>query len=126
MLAQARRLNVYDALVQADITEHLRATDARHDLVCAADVFTYVGDIEPVFDALTRVLAPGGVFAFSVEAASDDVEFELRGSLRFAHSRRHVEALAQRHGYTLLQCVRQPMRADRQGMIDALYVVLTR
>jgi predicted TPR repeat methyltransferase len=126
MLAQAQRLRVYDTLVQADVTEHLRSTGARHDLVCAADVFTYVGDIEPVFAALARVLLPGGVFAFSVEAAPDSVTFELRGSLRFAHSRRHVEALAQRHGYTLLQCVRQPMREDQHRPIDALYVVLTR
>ena len=125
MLAQAQRLHIYDTLVQADITEHLRTTDARHDLVCAADVFTYVGSIEPVFAALARVLLPGGLFAFCVEAAPDSVEFELRGSLRFAHSRRHVEALAQRHGYTLLQCVSQPMREDQQRPIDALYVVLT-
>ena len=126
MLAQAQRLHVYDALVQADIIEHLRGTEARHDLVCAADVFTYVGDIDPVLAALTRVLLPAGLLAFSVEAAPDNVDFELRGSLRFAHSRRHVEALAQRHGYTLLQCVRQPMREDQHRPIDALYVVLTR
>ncbi len=126
MLAQAQRLNVYHTLVQADISEHLRGTDADHDLVCAADVFTYVGDVEPVFDALTRVLLPGGVFAFSVEAAPDSVEFELRASLRFAHSRRHLDALAQRHGYTLLHCARQPMREDQHRPIDALYVVLTR
>ena len=126
MLAQARRRTVYGDLVQAEITEHLRTTDARYDLVLAADVFTYVGAIEPVFAALARVLLPGGLFAFSVEAAADDVEFQLRDSLRFAHSRRHIEALAGRHGHTLLRCVRQPMREDQRRPVDAWYVVLSR
>jgi predicted TPR repeat methyltransferase len=126
MLARARARQVYDQLVPADITEHLQSTAARYDLVNAADVFTYIGDLTPVFGAVQRVLLPGGVFGFSVEAAADSVDFELHDRLRYAHSRRHVEALAQRHGYTLLQCVQQPLREDQRSAIDALYVVLTR
>jgi predicted TPR repeat methyltransferase len=126
MLEQARRLQVYDQLVQADITEHLQATDQRYDLVAAADVFTYIGDLDPVFAAVQRVLQPGGLFGFSVEAALDVMDFELGGSLRYAHSRRYVEALAQRHGFTLRECARQPMREDQRRPIDALYVVLER
>jgi predicted TPR repeat methyltransferase len=126
MLARAQARQVYDQLVTADITEHLQGTDARYDLVNAADVFTYIGDLTAVFGAVQRVLQPGGVFGFSVEAAPDGVDFELGGSLRYAHSRRHVEALARRHGYTLLHCVRQPLREDQRRAIDALYVVLTR
>jgi predicted TPR repeat methyltransferase len=125
MLAQARKLGVYRHLVQADVVEHLQGSDARHDVVLAADVFTYVGDLGPVFGAVRRVLQPGGLFGFSVEAAPDDVDFRLQGSLRYAHSRRHVETLAQAHGYRLLQCVQQPMREDQRHPIDALYVVLT-
>ena len=126
MIAQARQRGVYDDLVQAEITEHLNITESRYDLVLAADVFTYVGAIEPVFAALDRVLLPDGLLAFSVEAAPDDVEFQLRDSLRFAHSRRHIEALAQRHGHAVLQCVRQPMREDQHRPVDAWYVVLSR
>ena len=126
MLAKAQILGVYRHLVQADIIEHLQGTDVHHDLVCAADVFTYIGDLDAVFGAVQRVLRPGGLFGFSVEAAPDEVDFELRASLRYAHSRRHVEALAQRHGYTLLQCAQQPLREDQRRPIEALYVVLTR
>jgi predicted TPR repeat methyltransferase len=126
MLEQARRRGVYDQLVQADVVEHLRSTGTRYDLMAAADVFTYFGDIEPVFAAAAPVLLPGGLFAFLVEAAPDSVDFELRGSLRFAHSRRHVEAAALRRGYRLLQCVREPMREDQRQPIEAWYVVMTR
>jgi predicted TPR repeat methyltransferase len=34
----------------------------------AADVFVYLGALEPVFGGVRRVLEPGGVFCFSVEA----------------------------------------------------------
>ena len=126
MLAQAQRRQVYDQLAAADITEHLQGTDVQYDLVNAADVFTYIGDLGATFAAVHRVLRPGGLFGFSVEAAAAGVDFELRGSLRYAHSRRHVEALAQRHGYALLQCMKQALREDQRRAIDALYVVLTR
>jgi predicted TPR repeat methyltransferase len=126
MLARAQARQVYDQLVVADITEHLQGTDVCYDVVNAADVFTYIGDLSVVFAAVRRVLWPGGLFGFSVEAAPSNVDFELHGSLRYAHSRRHVEALAQALGYTLLQCVQQALREDQRQPIDALYVVLTR
>jgi predicted TPR repeat methyltransferase len=45
-----------------------------------------------------RVLAPDGVFAFSVEEAAADIDFELRATARYAHSARHLRELAARHG----------------------------
>jgi predicted TPR repeat methyltransferase len=126
MLAQARRLQLYDQLVQVDVCEHLAATDHRYDLIAASDVFTYIGDLDAVFVGVRRVLDVGGLFCFSVEAASDDEDFVLRGSLRYAHSRRYVEALAARHGCTVRCVKRLPMREDQQRPIDALYVVLAR
>ncbi|MCW5657352.1 MAG: tetratricopeptide repeat protein [Burkholderiaceae bacterium] len=126
MLAQAHKLGIYRKLVAADITEHLQAGGARYDVVIAADVFTYIGDLGRVFAAVQRVLPAGGLFGLSVEAAPDDTDFRLQGSLRYAHSRRYVERLAQRHGYVLLQSVQQPLREDQRRPIDALYVVLTR
>jgi len=126
MLERARRLNVYERLIEGDVIEQLHACETRYDLLVAADVFTYFGDIEPVFAAAAPVLLPQGLFAFSVEAATGDQPFELRGSLRFAHTREHVEAAALRQGYRLLQCVRQPMREDQRRPIDAWYVVMTR
>ena len=124
MLAQAEKLGVYRMLRAADITEHMQATDVRYDLVGAADVFEYLGDLDAVFAASHRVLVPGGLFGFSVEAAPDGVDFRLQGSMRYAHSRPYIEALAQRHGYAVLRCLQQPLREDQRRPIDALTVVL--
>jgi predicted TPR repeat methyltransferase len=127
MLAQARKLGVYDELVAADIVEHLRTCGRQHDLVLAADVFIYVGALEPVFEALDAALAPGGVFCFSVEEAAENVaDFELRASLRYAHAQAYLRRLAAAHGYAVAALQRAPVRSDQRGEIAGLYLALAR
>lgn len=100
MLDVSRATGVYDALHQAELLGFLqRQPAASVELVLAADVFIYVGALEPVFAAVKRVLAPSGVFAFTVEEAPAGVELELRTTARYAHSARHLDALAARHGF---------------------------
>ena len=127
MLEKAHALNLYDELVHADIVAHLQQTQARHDLVASADVFIYVGDLDPVFAALHRVLEPGGLFCFSAECASSErPDFELLPSLRYAHSERYLRALAERHSFEWLRLVRAPIREDQRTSIPGLYVYLQR
>lgn len=124
MLDKARALGVYTELTRSDLVEHLRSTPARHDLVLAADVFIYIGDLVPVFEGVSRVLQPQGVFCFSVELAGGGDDFELRPSLRYAHSERFVRRLAESHGLALRQCLRQPIREEQGAPIDGLFVYL--
>ena len=67
MLAKAGTLGVYSELVQGDLVSHLRATQRRYDLVLAADVFIYVGELDGVFSAVSDATLPGAVFCFSAE-----------------------------------------------------------
>lgn len=122
MLARARQLGVYDRLVQDDIVRFLQATATRPDLVVAADVFIYVGDLQPVFVALRRVIAAGGMFCFSVEAADDAVDFELRPSSRYAQSARYLRELASTHGFVVDALWRAPLREDRQQPVEGFFV----
>ncbi len=99
MLERARATGAYDGLHQAELLAHLQQQAAGSvDLVLAADVFIYVGVLDAVFAAVRRVLAPGGVFAFSIEEAPSGIDFELRATARYAHSERHLGELAARHG----------------------------
>ncbi|MBP8298659.1 MAG: methyltransferase domain-containing protein, partial [Burkholderiales bacterium] len=103
----------------------LQAADLRYDLVLAADVFIYVGDLESVFAGVRRVLDPGGVFCFSAELAGSDGDFELKLTLRYGQSERYLRALAQRHAFAVERVLRQPIREDRQQPVAGLYVYLT-
>lgn len=126
MLERAARLGVYDRLDCADLVEHLSRCDEQHDLVLAADVFIYVGELGPVFDGVMRVLRRGGLFAFSVEQAGDGQASVLTTQLRYAHGLPYLRDLAARHGLQWLRADALPIRQHRQDNIPGLYVSLRR
>lgn len=126
ILEQARARGVYDALLQGEIVQHLATTAEQHDLVLAADVFIYLGDLEPVFSALARVMTAGGVFCFSAETegASEQAGFVLRPSLRYAHHEAYLRVLAERHGFEPLRLARETVREEQRRPIEGLLVHL--
>ena len=126
MLELAAARGVYDDLVCAELVQHLQQTAARYDLVVAADVFIYVGELEPVFAGVARVLRPGGVFCFTAEPAGDDRTVVLHAQLRYAHSLPYLQGLAQRHGLRQLRADTQPLRQQRAQATPGLYVYLGR
>ncbi|MDO9095677.1 MAG: methyltransferase domain-containing protein [Rubrivivax sp.] len=125
MLRHARQAACYDQLVQTDVARHLHTTDGRPDAIVAADVFIYIGDLDAVFAGVRRVLKPGGLLAFSVEAADDTVDFELRPSSRYAQSARYVQALAQRHGLVVEQQEQTTLRLDQRQPVAGLLFLLS-
>jgi predicted TPR repeat methyltransferase len=125
MLDQARTLGVYDHLVHAEMLDHLRGTTQRYDLVLAADVFIYVGELDLLFAAVRRVMLGGGVYCFSAEATDDSNEFVLTPGLRYAHSQRYLLGLAVRHGFEVVKIVSHPIREDQRKPVAGLYVYLT-
>lgn len=127
MLAKAHALGLYDRLVHADIVAYLQGTDERHDLITAADVFIYVGDLAPVFATLDRALDPGGIFCFSAECTDDpDADYELLPSLRYAHSERYLRGLAARHRFHLVDLIHAPIREDQRDPVQGMFVYLER
>jgi predicted TPR repeat methyltransferase len=124
MLERAAALGVYDTLHEADLLEHLRDSDARHDLVLAADVFIYVGDLDPVFAAV-RGAMQRGVFCFTVELlAPGGGDFALRPSLRYAHAEDYLLRLADAHGFAPLAVARASVRENQGEAVPGLFVYL--
>ncbi|SFN03413.1 methyltransferase domain-containing protein [Variovorax sp. OV329] len=126
MLAKAKQGGHYAQLAQQDIDGFLRQTDGRYDLVMAADVFIYVGDLAGVFAGVQRVADEGALFCFSLEELGADAaaEFELQPTLRFAHSERYARRLAAEHGFDWVHALRTPVRYDQRKPIDGLFVFL--
>jgi predicted TPR repeat methyltransferase len=131
MLDKAAQLGIYDELVQGDIVAHLRSqvmsNTPPHDLVMATDVFVYIGDLRPTFEAAHAAMQSGGIFCFSAEAASDEThDFELLPSLRYAHSQRYLRALASQHGFEVTLLRHEPIREDQRKPIMGFLVYLRR
>ena len=124
MLEQARRLGVYRELTHADLGEFLAATALRLDLILAADVFIYVGELATVFRSVRRILEPGGCLAFTVELAKSGRDIQLLPSLRYAHSEAYIRRLADEARFTSVRIAEAPIRHDQTTPIMGLYVYL--
>ena len=67
MLDQAERRGMYDSLICEELTEFLERSPGRFDVMAAADVLIYFGDLRPVFAATAIAFRPGGLLAMSTE-----------------------------------------------------------
>lgn len=127
MLAKAAARGIYGHLAKADlsrapeesglITEDLPRH--RADLVAAADVMMYLGDLDAAFANAAALLAPDGIFAFSVEKFEAE-GFALLASLRYAHSIIHVERMLRAHGMVQLAMEETDIRWDAGAPIKGL------
>jgi predicted TPR repeat methyltransferase len=126
MLEKARASGLYDELVCVDAADYLRASNAEFDLILAADVFIYVGELEPVF-AEARRLMTRGVFCFSVEFAENaqDAGVQLTPSLRYAHSEGYLRRLASKHRFRVAALRQRVVRHDQAQPVSGLFVYLT-
>lgn len=124
MLERARQGGCYRDLVHADIGEFLVQTNVRPDLVLAADVFGYIRDLQPIFRSVRRILATGGLFAFTVELTHAEEDIEFRPSLRHAHSEAYVTRVAQACGFNIRNIHAAVLRQDQTDPVQALYVYL--
>lgn len=124
MLGQAKKLGVYRELVHADIGAFLAGATQRADLVVAADVMIYVGELADVFRDVARLLEPGGLFAFTVELPTHGEALQLLPSLRYAHSQAYVLRLAAQCGLDADDLRPAPIRHEQGRPVPGLYVRL--
>ena len=123
MLEEAARRGVYDHLHEGDVVEHLLATAVRYDLIVATDVFIYVGDLAPLFEAARAALAGGGHLAASVER-HDGVDVRLAPTGRYQHSRGYLERLAAEHDLEVLACEASEARLEGRVFVPGWLFVL--
>ena len=124
MLAEATRRGLYAELVKAEAVAFLAAAPRRYDLVFAADLLIYLGDLAPFFAAAAAALAPGGLLCFSIETTVGR-DYVLLPSGRFAHAPDHVLALAA-PAFAVLDDVPQDLRLEGQAPARGRLLVLER
>jgi predicted TPR repeat methyltransferase len=125
MIEQARGKGIYDRLIVGDLMEFLAAeADASYHLMLAADVFVYCSDLAPIAAAVARVLAPDGLFAFTVET-HDDPGVLLQDTLRYAHGEEHVRTAIAAAGLKLLRLDAVSTRSEKGAPVPGLLAVAT-
>ena len=130
MIKEAHQTGVYGQLFHADVAEYLGSAQRSDDLVLAADVFIYIGELGPVFEGVAKILAPGGLFGFTVELARPQsgtaADVVLQPSLRYAHSENYLRRMAREHGFKVDSLTTQALREDQGRPLMGLYVILSR
>jgi predicted TPR repeat methyltransferase len=125
MIEMARKRGIYGELICGELIEFLQTQSENFDLAVAADVFIYIGDLSAVFAGVRGALRPGGFFAFSVEA-SEQHDFVLGSSLRYAQSAEYLRRLADEHGFILETVQPQVIRQQDEMDVPGYSVMLRR
>jgi predicted TPR repeat methyltransferase len=125
MLANARRRGCFDELNCTELTEYLQRCTERFDLITAADVFCYFGDLAAVFTAAARLLRPEGHFIFSVEHLEDPADshpMRLLEHGRYAHDSRYIHEALTQAGLLPVRTTKAFLRYERGAPVPGLVI----
>jgi predicted TPR repeat methyltransferase len=125
MLEKARARHTYDVLACAEMGAWLDGRRDAFDLVVAADVLVYVGDLAPLLRQVGVALRPQGWFACSVETHAGE-GFVLQASSRFAHAPGYVEDVVREAGLRLHAAVPVILRRDGDAGVQGTIYLLQR
>lgn len=126
MIAEAEKRGIYGRLVCGDVLEFLELEPEEHyDIVVAADVFIYIGELGRIFRHVHRLLRPGGIFAFS-EETGEDRDIALRDSGRYAHSPAYIRRLGKEFGFAEVSAIPVQIRCHKNLPIDGSIFIFWR
>jgi predicted TPR repeat methyltransferase len=120
MLSQAAARGLYDQLNCAELTDWLGTCSMTFDLAVATDVLCYFGDLSVVFTRVHKVLAPGGFFGCSLEAAPESTAaqpFVIRPHGRYQHQRAYIERALAQAGFQHVQISQAVLRYERRDAV---------
>ena len=121
MAEQARTRGVYDSVLVGDL---LKLPKGPYDLVIAADVLIYLGDLAPVAQAVRNALRSGGHFAFTVERGEGG-GYDLRPTGRFAHAESYLRRIAADHGFAVTLLEPTVTRREAGAPVSGLLCLLS-
>ena len=125
MITQAAAKGLYDRLVTGDVAAALAdeaGNAAQFHLIIAADVFVYVSNLAPIVANVAHVLAPDGIFAFTVETHAGD-GIKLLPTLRYAHGEPYLRATLSEAGLAVSSLTHNPVRSEKGIPVDSLIVI---
>jgi predicted TPR repeat methyltransferase len=124
MLARAKVRQVYDELIEAELTNFLNWSEAAFDAIVSADVLCYFGDLSPALCACARALKPGGHLIFTVETlyAEQEASYQLNEHGRYSHGQHYVEQSLADAGLTLINLESAILRLESGQAVGGFLV----
>jgi predicted TPR repeat methyltransferase len=116
MLEKAEGKNIYDDLLAGELCELLPQLPDLYNLFIAADVMVYIGNLAPLFNAVSSKAQPGAYFLFSVESEQKE-DFALQATGRYSHSRDYITRLAADNNFTIIAQKETGIRKEGEDWI---------
>ncbi|MBR1606015.1 MAG: tetratricopeptide repeat protein [Alphaproteobacteria bacterium] len=118
MLKRAAQKNVYDQLICQDFELYLKETKQKFDLIVAADVFTYFGELQNLVIGCQKNLNKNGRILFSVSANNEnDSDYYLHASGRFLHHRKYIERILSNNGLEIEKIGEHVLRTEGEKQV---------
>jgi predicted TPR repeat methyltransferase len=122
MIAEAEKKSIYRVLHVTDVKAWLAGCKDLYDIVLAADVLVYIGDLTGLMPLVKSVLRPGGQFCFSVQ----DMEggsFALGADHRYAYSEAYLKSCFGDAGMTVQREKTFVLRKDgNRDVVGSVYI----
>ncbi|MCH9743369.1 MAG: tetratricopeptide repeat protein [Gammaproteobacteria bacterium] len=122
MITEAKNKKTYSLLKVSDINEALTEFHDM-DVILAADVFVYIGNLDKIFENVYKSLKPGGLFAFTVEKGSKH-DYILQKNTRYAHSNKYIERLSKDNHLNILRLNEAVLRKEGETPVKGNLVIL--
>ena len=124
MLQQAHTLKAYDALCCGNVLQAIPGSNTNFfDLVIAADVLVYCGELAEIFANCRKALTNAGLFAFSVEKLTTG-SYQLQTSGRFAHEGRYITELSAQYNFVVIDCKEIILRQSQAQPVSGIIYLL--
>lgn len=126
MLEQARALELYDELVEAEMVAFLTSHPGQFDLIVAADTLLDCGDLYPFLKAARAAARPNAGLIFTLERLPPSAvarEYLLQPNGRYAHSAPYVETCLKHNRWRLVDMGPTVTRREAGISVPGLLVV---
>lgn len=124
MIAILEKKKIYDELIIGDCRKTLQ-DHRNNEIILAADVLPYFGNLSGLFHDVAQALSPSGLFGFTIEIAPEDIKtYALQSSIRYAHSPNYIKQLASQEKLKILYQQEITLRLQRNQPLRGLVFVL--
>lgn len=123
MIDEAKNKNVYDQLEVGEINQFLSEKIEAYDLIIAADVFCYLGDLKETFQKCAAALKEKSFLIFTVEKTKK-TDFFLKNTARFSHNKKYIKKLAVEYGFIILYCESTSYRKQENKNVPGYVFVI--
>lgn len=124
MVEKARARALYDDVWVEDVVDAAQADRGVWELMVAADVLVYLGDLRPLFVAVALGLVTGGRFAATAERSDGEADHTLGATRRYTHSEGYVRRMAAETGFRVLLLEPCITRRERGVGVPGLLFVM--